>query len=605
MPHRFTADSSEQQGIRDGSQRVTEAHSSRSSIRTRSRPSRLTAIPNDNAIPAITSSKHVDNLFPDFWRNLPVPNPFHPSSSPQHYSAYLDALRSYCEIVVSKPSAASMAAKPRARCSIVPHLITAISLGRIHLSDSQLSRVSARAVYFAARGGRVFEALEIIDALHMTLGIAQAQKGIRPGRFAYRNKYSHAFVEFNRQISPNLSYHRLVHFQIRGGHFRHAAQTVLTMMNRGIRPRNATLVAIVRANCLDQAQRGNHIFSKPPRTYFDFYRFAAQQSQFYGTESAYNVVASTRRYGYPNIKEMYIILINTCLFRGEGIIASVLYRSLLWNDRDLVHPDLRLLSTYADILRGYRIIDLRAPFGNLINWIMDGLKNNCSYPSDESRYQASLQTLINLVVAVNSCLLDRSLPTSWDVGLRPIFDALTLCPDSSYEVWVFYQGFYSVNFHRYTRSFVLRYINGLVKGEIKTDRETQRALLRYTLLRLNSPRLAAKMVRYMIFEHLAVKRLTRFGVRKFPLEKEDLHLLIHSGAHLRRGDYIAIMWERNLMWDIEQIHRGPAFVPYPWGRELDEHEEVSALDVCIAISQLTHALTTSGVSTAPNAQPGR
>lgn len=394
----------------------------------------------------------------------------------------------------------------------------------------------------------------------------------------WSDNYPPRLFVLNRPISPNLSYHRLVHFQIRRGLLSQAAMTVSIMIFRGFRVRTLTLVAVVRAACLERTQRRDQhivpeisIFSpasqRPPHC--NLYTFAAQQSQYYGTSLAFKVVNLAAKKGYAGVDHLYAAVIETCLSRGEGIVASILYRSMLQNHHD-EHLSCRLSAnlTAVEEVRGekrYKDISQRL-FEKLMKWVVDGLEEG-----PEARRRASLQTLMNLIALVEDGLDAVK-------SLAPMFDALALCPKSNYHVWIFRKELYSVNFHQYSQNFVLRYMDKVIRQ--RSDHNTCQALMDYALCRFNSPRLVDEIFN---FARLLPDEASR---------EHYLDLLVQSGAHMRRGNFTRLVWDKHLMWNIEQIHRGPACVPYPWDAELDKNEKASALNSSVATVQLTfHAET--------------
>ncbi|RPD62076.1 hypothetical protein L226DRAFT_508987 [Lentinus tigrinus ALCF2SS1-7] len=385
-----------------------------------------------------------------------------------------------------------------------------LSATTAHLSDAQVSRVTAQAVRLCIRDGDFGDALYVVNsACHSVL-----RDPLHTQDPQEQNSTSKLEpIAFGRPVSPRLAAHAFLHGLVRKGYASKAQTYAKLMVRAGIPIHSATMEAVIASVRTSSSilPRFGPFARVIPRRGRDVLQLQPGKVKDACARAAIELLQTARTFGQRRTERMYHVLISTLLMQGEIIVATLLF-ALLMKDWEVSKnhastPDgakdwisyehLGQASPLPAVLSHTPYPDLKA-MGDILATIDKVFARMSDSTSDPAIFPY-LQSL-----AVFAMFLDTGQLHTHRTG--SLIRTMYHCPKTNARVWILRDGeMVSVKAYPYFHEVLKRLVNSLGDRPKRVpptlSRRSYNALLSYSLRHQLSPGMARK-----VLNHMCVKR---------------------------------------------------------------------------------------------------
>ena len=412
--------------------------------------------------------------------------------------------------------------------------------GKKTFTSTERARAATQAVHICLRAGNLSDAYHIVNSIRYA-GFGDDAK-VLPGIKSFK-KFEPIAHLFDKDVSPRLPSHALLHGLIRLNQFDQASTLAGQMMSAGIPVSCRTLEAIFRCikeNSDHDANSRRPYMPKELLESSDVLSLRPSMLSDRGTKFAIDLLMVARRSRQQRSKKMFRILMALCIINGEIIVASLLIGILVrdWQARELtggIKPEnnKNIFECPKTPCPEYTHLE------EICSTVTRALASDKSDRNSQFAFKASLQALANLATMLNHQTITYH-------NISPLLTALYKCPRVPDMVWVYdhsgnpelvvaYKYFHKV-LHRFMLSLPT---HPPTKDERKKllpplNIYSYNCLLHYALRHRNSTALAEGVLHHMIHE------------RYQPLNPDTttLNIIARSGTLLRDSEIADIAFSK-------------------------------------------------------------
>ena len=393
------------------------------------------------------------------------------------------------------------------------------------LTSVQLARAGAHAVHLCLQTGNLSDAYLIVNSIRYA-GFGDGVKGFS-GIKSFK-KFKAVSLLFNKDVSPRLPSHALLHGLIRLKLTDKASTLAEQMMSAGIPVRCKTLEAIFHSIKQNSGRGVNGRQTYMPTNLLQTSDVLALRPWMLadrGTKFAIDLLMVARRSRQRRSQNMFKLLVGLCIVNGEIIVASLLFGILLrdWQAREgHCGPEKEHPKTPFPV---YNHLE------KICTSVTRTLASDKSDVNSRFAFKVSLQALANLATMLNQQAIAYH-------NVNPLLTALYKCPRVQDMVWIHddlgkpkkviaYSYFHKV-LHRFILSLPTHPPAQDERNNMlpPLDIYSYNSLLHYALRYRHSTVLAETILHHMIHE------------RHEPLEPDTttLNIIARSGTLLRDSE---------------------------------------------------------------------
>ena len=400
------------------------------------------------------------------------------------------------------------------------------------LTSVQLARAAAYSVHLCLQAGNLSDAYLIVNSVRYAGFGDEVKDPLKSFK-----KYKAVALVFDKEVSPRLPSHALLHGLVRLNLPDKASTLAGQMMSAGIPVRCRTVEAIL--HCIkDNSGRGfNGRRTYMPMDLLESSNVLALRPSMLGdrgTKFAIDLLMVARRSRQRRSQNMFKILMALCIINGEIIVASLLFGIMLrdWQARELTGnlvPKNKPTKQHPQTP-----FPLYSHLQEICNFVTRTLASDKSDVDSHFAFRASLQALANLATMLNHQAIAHH-------NINPLLTALYKCPRVEDMVWIYDDlgNPTRVVAYRYFHKVLHRFILSLPTHPPAQDEKkilpppdiySYNSLLYYALRHRHSTALAETILHHMMHE------------RHEPVEPDTttLNIIARSGTLLRDSEIAAL-----------------------------------------------------------------